>query len=134
MSTQHATSAELELYVLGALETAHAEKVEAHCAACDRCAAALAGEARLETAFEQVAARSVRPPVARPLRAAGYGVVGLVAMAATFLIWFGHVPGPSPAVEGTPAAALHPMDDGPSPILDARNDSLDGGSGRRATD
>jgi hypothetical protein len=134
MSTQHATSAELELYVLGALETAHAERVEAHCAACDRCAAALAGEARLETAFEQVAARSVRPPVARPLRAAGYGVAGLVTMAAAFLIWFGHVQVSPGAGEGTPAVAHHPMDDGASPILDARNDALDGGSGRRATD
>jgi anti-sigma factor RsiW len=134
MSTQHATSAELELYVLGALEPAQAERVEAHCAACDRCAAALAGEAQLETAFEQVALRSARPPVVRPLRAAVYGAAGLVTMAAAFLIWFGHVPMSTSAGEGTPAVSLHPMDDGAIPILDARNDSLDGGSGRRATD
>jgi hypothetical protein len=134
MSTQHATSAELELYVLGALDGAHAERVEAHCAACDRCAAALAAEARLETAFEQVAARSVRAPTFRPLRAVAYSAAGLLTMAAAVVIWFGHVPVSVSAGtgEGTAAASHHPTEDGA--ILDARNDALDGGSGRRATD
>jgi hypothetical protein len=122
---RHATSAELELYVLGALETAHAERVESHCAACEACAAALCGEAQLETAFEQVATRSVRSPGVRPVRAAAYGAAGLIAMAAGVALWMGHVPVTAGAGEGTTAAAHHPMQDGA--ILDARNDALDGG-------
>jgi hypothetical protein len=122
---QHATSAELELYVLGALDAAQADHVEAHCAACDACAAALCGEAQLETAFEQVAARSVRSPALRPVRAAAYGAAGLLAMAAGVALWMGHLPVATGTGEGTTAAAHHPMQDGA--ILDARNDALDGG-------
>jgi anti-sigma factor RsiW len=124
MSTQHATSAELELYVLGALEGERAERVERHCAACDACAAALAGEAQLETAFERVAVRSVQT-AARPARAAAYGAAGLLAMAAAVGLWVGHLPMAAGAGEGTAAMSHHPMDDGA--ILDARNDALDGG-------
>ncbi len=124
MSTQHATSAELELYVLGALDGERAQRVEVHCSACDACAAALAGEARLETAFEKVAVRSVQT-VPRPARAAAYGAAGLLAMAAAVGLWMGRLPIASGAGEGTAAASHHPMDDGA--ILDARNDALDGG-------
>jgi hypothetical protein len=126
---EHATSAELELYVLGALDAAHAERLEAHCAACDACAAALCGEAQLETAFEQVAARSARGMGTRPVRAAAYGAAGLLAMAAGVALWIGHWPVTAGvaagAGDGTTAAAHHPMQDGA--ILDARNDALDGG-------
>jgi anti-sigma factor RsiW len=126
MSGRHATSAELELYVLGALDAARVQEFEAHCAACDACAAALAGEARLEVAFEQVARRSVRVAVVRPLRVAAYGAAGLVAMAAAMLLWFGHTSaGGAAAGEGTSSMVHHAMDDGA--ILDARNDELDGG-------
>jgi anti-sigma factor RsiW len=126
MSGRHATSAELELYVLGALDATRVEEFEAHCASCNGCAAALAGEARLEVAFEQVARRSVRVAVARPLRVAAYGAAGLVAMAAAMLLWFGHTSaGTAAAGEGTASMAHHAMDDGA--ILDARNDELDGG-------
>jgi anti-sigma factor RsiW len=126
MSGRHATAADLESYVLGALDPVRIEGFEAHCAECDACAAALAGEARLEVAFEQVARRPVRVATPRPLRAAAYGAAGLVAMAAAVLLWFGHSPATAAtAGEGTAAASHHTMDDGA--ILDARNDALDGG-------
>ena len=126
MSGRHATAAELEAYILGALDASRIESFEAHCAECEACAGALAGEARLEVAFETVARRPSRVlPVARPLRAAAYGTAGLVAMAAAVLLWFGHSPAGATTGEGTAAAAHHAMDDGA--ILDARNDALDGG-------
>jgi anti-sigma factor RsiW len=134
MSHRHATSAELELYVLGGLDPERAAVVEEHCASCDTCARGLAGEARLEVAFEQVARRAERAPVvARPVRVAAYGAAGLVAMAAAVLLWFGRVTA-TPTIGGLPgegrdrptaAAAHHSMQDGA--ILDARNDALDGG-------
>jgi anti-sigma factor RsiW len=126
MNGRHATAAELEAYVLGALDGGRIESFEAHCAECDACAAALAGEAQLEVAFETIARRPSRLPVARPLRAAAYGAAGLVAMAAAVLLWFGHTPATAAtAGDGPAAAAHHAMDDGA--ILDARNDALDGG-------
>ena len=51
----HASSGDLELYVIGALDPVSAARVEAHVCDCDACAAVLAGEARLEMAFEQIA-------------------------------------------------------------------------------
>jgi anti-sigma factor RsiW len=137
MSHRHATSAELELYVLGGLDPERAAMVEEHCATCDTCARALAGEARLEVAFEQVARRAEHAPIiARPrgdeagpvvggLRAAAYGAAGLVAMAAAVLLWFGRAAATATTGEGTAAAAHHSMQDGA--ILDAKNDALDGG-------
>ncbi len=129
MSHRHATSAELELWVLGGLDPERAAVVEEHCASCDACARALAGEARLEVAFEQVARRAehaVPAIAARPVRAAAYGAAGLVAMAAAVLLWFGRAAAtPATSGEGTAAAAHHSMQDGS--ILDARNDALDGG-------
>lgn len=126
MSARCTTAAELELYVMGALDASLVEDVETHCASCERCAAALAGEAQLEVAFEQIASRPVRIAAARPARAAAYGVVGLLAVAAAAVLWMGHTPastGPTAAGEGTPVQ--HAMEDGA--ILDARNDALDGG-------
>jgi hypothetical protein len=128
MSARHATAAELELYVLGALDADRVESFEAHCAECDACAAALAGEASLEIAFEQVQERASRvQPVRRPLRAFAYGAAGVLAMAAAVLLWIGHgsMPGAPGAGEGTAAIGHAPLDDGA--ILDARNDALDGG-------
>jgi anti-sigma factor RsiW len=126
MSGQHATSAELELYVLGALDADRIESFEAHCAACDACAAALSGEAKLEIAFEQVSRRVARVQVLRPVRAVAYGAAGLVAMAAAALLWIGHAPGTAAAAgEGTASVSRAPASDGA--ILDARNDALDGG-------
>jgi len=126
MSGRHATSAELELYVMGALDARSAEALETHCASCDACSAALCGEAKLEMAFEQVARRPARLALARPARAVAYGAAGLVAMAAAMLLWFGRAPATAAASDGaTAAAGHHAMDDGA--ILDARNDALDGG-------
>ena len=126
MSHRHATSAELELYVLGGLDPERAAVVEEQCASCDACARALAGEASLEVAFEQVARSAERAPaVARPVRAAAYGAAGLVAMAAAVLLWFGRAAATQTTGEGTASAAHHSMQDGA--ILDAKNDALDGG-------
>jgi anti-sigma factor RsiW len=126
MSGRHATAAELELYVLGALDADRVDSFEAHCAACDGCAAALSGEASLEIAFEQVARRAARGPVARPARAAAYAAAGVLAMAAAVLLWIGRSPAPVVgAGEGTAAVGRATMDD--AAILDARNDVLDGG-------
>jgi hypothetical protein len=126
MSGRHATAGELELYVLGALDAGRVDSFEAHCAVCDRCAAALSGEASLEIAFEQVAARTARGALVRPLRAVAYGAAGVMAMAAAALLWIGR----SPAVavgagEASAAGRRAPMDDGA--IFDSRNDALDGG-------
>jgi anti-sigma factor RsiW len=126
MSGRHATAEELELYVLGALDAGRVESFEAHCASCDACAGALAGEASLEIAFEHVVRTSVRPPATRPLRAVAYGAAGLLAMAAAVFFWIGRAPGVTPgAGEGTASMGYAPLDDGA--ILDARNDALDGG-------
>jgi anti-sigma factor RsiW len=129
MTGRHATVAELELYVLGGLDAARVDDFEAHCAECDSCAAALAGEAQLEVAFEQVARRSVsRISMAHPLRVAAYGAAGLLAMAAAMLLWFGHASAGAAAAgagEGTASMTHHAMDDGA--ILDSMNDALDGG-------
>jgi hypothetical protein len=122
----HATAAELELYVLGALDAGRIEAFEAHCATCDACAAALAGEAKLEIAFEQVQRRAAKVEAIRPLRAVAYGAAGVLAMAAAVLLWIGHgsMTTAQGAGEGTTASHA-PMNDGA--ILDARNDALDGG-------
>lgn len=133
MSRQvHVTGQELELYVMGALDAARVDAFESHCATCEACAEALAGEAELEVAFEQVArapvAAKTRVAAALPVRAAAYGAAGIFAMAAAVLVWFGHGPTPSAASaagEGSGPALHHAMDDGA--ILDARNDALDGG-------
>jgi hypothetical protein len=127
MSERHATAAELELYVLGALDAGRVDSFEAHCAACDVCAAGLSGEASLELAFEQVARRTARAPVVRPLRALAYAAAGVLAMAAAVLLWFGRSPAAGLGAGEATSAARHapPMSDGA--ILDARNDALDGG-------
>jgi hypothetical protein len=126
MSGRCRTAAELELYVMGALDASLVEGFEAHCAECDRCAAALAGEAQLEVAFEQVASRPTRiAATARPVRAVAYGVVGVLAVAAASVLWVGRAPATTATAAGEGSPVHHAMDDGA--ILDARNDALDGG-------
>jgi hypothetical protein len=123
----HATARELELYILGALDADRAEALETHCAVCEACAEALAGEAKLETAFEQVQQRATALGVRRPVRAVAYASV--LAMAAAVLLWAGRgsmAAATAGAVDGTAAVGHRaPLDDGA--ILDARNDALDGG-------
>lgn len=123
--SQHATPAELELYVLGAMVADRVDSFEAHCAGCEACAARLSDEAKLEMVLEQVSRRAVRVQAIRPARALAYGAAGLVAMAAVVLLWVGH--GPGPVGTGGEAASVSraPLSDGA--ILDARNDALDGG-------
>ena len=121
----HAGRAELELYVVGALEGARAEALEEHCASCDVCADALAREARLEIAFEQVATQATRSSArSRPIRAAAYGAAGLVAMAAAAMLWFGR--GPIAAAEGSGAAVGGQVSIQDGAIADV-SDELDGG-------
>ena len=68
----HVTAEELALYVIDALEPARKDGVERHVLSCGECADALAREARVEAAFEEVArlanARAPRtgPVPARP--------------------------------------------------------------------
>jgi hypothetical protein len=122
--SRHATHAELELYVIGALQGPIVEALEAHCAECAECAEGLAREASLEIAFEQVARRAARAPSRRPVRAAAYGAAGVLAMAAAAMLWLGRTT--MATGEGSAAAAGQVMtQDGA--ILDARNDDLDGG-------
>jgi anti-sigma factor RsiW len=128
MSGRHVSALEVESYVLGMLDASRVEEFEAHCSECDACAAALAGEAQLEVAFEQVARQPARMVAPRSLRTAAYGAAGAAAMAAAVLLWFGHTAASTATASdgsGTASAAHHPMDDGA--ILDARNDALDGG-------
>jgi hypothetical protein len=138
MSARHCTAAELEMYVMGALGGAAAERLESHVAECETCAAALTGEAQLEIAFEQVAKQASRPLTSlvrmlRPLRAAAYGAAGLVAMAAAVILWVGHSSA-APTVgtaggdgRGEASAPGHSSAQDGAVILDARNDVLDGG-------
>jgi anti-sigma factor RsiW len=126
MTALHVTPVELELYVLGGLGPADSERLEAHCGGCRACAVALMSEARLELAFEQVAKRSIRSRMLRPVRTAGYAAAGLLAMAAAVVLWVGRAPLPATAAgEGMGTASQHPAAD--AEILDARNDALDGG-------
>jgi hypothetical protein len=129
MSGRHATAAELELYVLGALDAGRVESFEEHCAGCDACAAALAAEASLELAFERVNRRATRLERVRPLRAVAYGAAGMLAMAAAVLIWMGRgsIAGATSGASSAAAAAVGHAPSEDADILDARNDALDGG-------
>lgn len=62
--TPHPTVAELALYVIDGLDWERKEAVEIHVAVCDECAEALAREASVEAAFEQVAHRAEERAVA----------------------------------------------------------------------
>jgi anti-sigma factor RsiW len=54
MNARHVTQEELSRYVVDALEPEQAEALEAHVAACPRCAEALVAEARVEVALHEV--------------------------------------------------------------------------------
>jgi hypothetical protein len=124
---------------MGALDAVAMARVEAHVAGCDVCSERLAHEARLELAFEHVVQHA---PVARvvPLRkrpraaAAGYALVGTLAVAAAALVWVGR----SALVDGSlghdavPAAggpSWASQDAAPTARADAMSerDALDGG-------
>jgi hypothetical protein len=66
----HVTGEELALYVIDALDPARKDGVEGHVLSCEECAEALASEARVEAAFEEVARLAkTRPARAVPVRA-----------------------------------------------------------------
>jgi anti-sigma factor RsiW len=149
MSERHASASELELYVIEALDPITAAEIESHVMECEACAERLAGEARLEMAFEQVAANAAsdaRPANVTKLHArrslVHRGTVtiacalgGAVSLAAAWLLWIS--PGGAPAEHvhgagGQDVAVHHDsyLDDasGTTASLDARlRDGLDGG-------
>jgi hypothetical protein len=74
----HVTGEELALYVIDALDRARKDRVEGHVLSCEECAEALAREASVEAAFEEVARlASARPAHALPARDAGAVVVSI---------------------------------------------------------
>src|SRR5205814_2945588 len=94
-AARHPFPAELELYVLGALDGALALRLERHVRRCPPCAAALAEEARLENtlralipAVGQPPAKIVplRVPVAAPAPRPRAGLSGPLAAAAAILM------------------------------------------------
>jgi predicted anti-sigma-YlaC factor YlaD len=149
MKQEHVAVAELELYVMGALDEVRAARVEEHAGACAACGEALAREARLEMAFEQIAERMSHPPAVatvralpkrRPMVTVGYAFAGAAAMAAGVLLWVGrvtidrHPAGGAavgaPAIDGAPAHVA-PLEDAANSTasFDAMRtrDELDGG-------
>jgi anti-sigma factor RsiW len=70
--SRHVSPGDLALYVMDALTPAQKDRVESHVVDCPECAEALACEAQLESAFEEIAARyhEVVVPMARSVDAA----------------------------------------------------------------
>jgi anti-sigma factor RsiW len=118
MNADHVALSDLELYVIGALDVARQAEVEHHVSGCAACAAALAREARLETAFAQIAERPSRPNAApvrrtarhRPLLAVGSAVVGALSMAAAVLVWVGRATAIDMHPAGGPSLGAHAVD------------------------
>ncbi len=117
MSTLHPVASDLELYVMGALDPATAARIEAHVGECEACAAALAHEARLEMAFEQIAhapetgvriVAAKRDAAARAATAHRRTVTfacalgGALSIAAAWFLWVSPVPQDSVHVLGAP--------------------------------
>jgi anti-sigma factor RsiW len=101
----HASTAELELYVLDALTSGPRRNLELHVAACDRCARDLQVESALEVTLGQLwpQVQRARRPVAavvplrprrsgsapRPMRrSASLGAVAAAAIAVLFIGWW----------------------------------------------
>jgi Putative zinc-finger len=148
MNAGHVGLSDLGLYVMGGLDVLRAARVEQHVLECASCAEALAREARLEMAFEQIAVRVARPSTA-PSRAPGRprptvtlsgGAMAAVALAAAVLLWVGrgavdrHPAGRSSfdsrSVGAQPVQARRLQDaSGSTASLDAMasRDELDGG-------
>jgi anti-sigma factor RsiW len=107
----HVATGDLALYVLGGLEGARLDEVEAHVLSCEACAARLAREARLEVALGEVALRvsampamvagehavvaslagmRARSPRARAMRSGRFmgGALGALAAAAGIVLMF----------------------------------------------
>jgi len=145
MNAVHASARDLELYVIGALDPASAARVEAHVCDCEACAASLAGEARLEMAFEQIAIgldpdrSQVRRAVAKR-DAASRAVVthrrtvtiacalgGALSIAAAWFLWVTPAPQDARAL-GAPTVDVNADAETTTASLDAmKTAGLDGG-------
>jgi anti-sigma factor RsiW len=114
----HIAEADLELYVLDALAPGARNRLEEHATGCDRCAGALAAEARLELRLEALwpeVQRARQPlaavvplrPRARPAPARRPGLGGLAAAAAALLLigWWSDRTGPETPGAGSALAA-----------------------------
>jgi anti-sigma factor RsiW len=80
----------LESYVIGALASVDAARVEAHVSVCSVCAARLAHEARIDVAFEAVVASSNKTPARASRVRVAFGSMALgagLAIAAAMLLW-----------------------------------------------
>jgi anti-sigma factor RsiW len=155
MSEVHLSARDLEAFVIGALDPVRASEVEAHVLECERCSSALAGEAKLEMALDEIAnAPTVRDvPAPRPISIRARQVArartgflmaaaGTLSLAAAWMIWLapashsratGTAMGGGDSSDVVATAAAH----GPQAAQDAalpkisdamaRYDSLDGG-------
>lgn len=140
----HPSLNDLEHYVMGALDAVAAARVEAHVGECERCAAALAHEASLELAFEQVA-RAIElghPAVTRTAAkrdAAARAKVahrrtvslacalgGALSIAAAWFLWVSPIPPDGMRTHGAPVVDVGA--DAETASLDAmKSAGLDGG-------
>jgi hypothetical protein len=151
MGEVHLSASELELFVIGALGNARAAAVEAHVGACERCAAALAREARVEMTLDEIANAAVtrdlsapRPaakstglaprkprPAARSLAITAAGSLSLAAAVLLLLVPSRHVRGPTASGPPAEVRASAAQDAATARALDAMAtiayDQLDGG-------
>jgi anti-sigma factor RsiW len=147
MITLHPIASDLELYVMGALDPVTASRVEAHIADCEACASALAHEAALEMAFEQIARApetSVKLVAQKRDAAAKAGSMhrrtvsiacalgGALSIAAAWILWVSPVPPDAVRVLGAPTydvgADAESGSSNTTASLDAmRSAGLDGG-------
>lgn len=93
MNEPHLTEEELSLYVIGGLDAAASQRVEAHAASCEGCAQELEREARLEVQLGEVARAVSR----RRKRGSRIGMTIALAVAATLVgivLWSAGTPAP----------------------------------------
>lgn len=129
MNARHVTQEELQRYVVDTLEPGQAAALEAHVAACPRCAEALTAEARIEVALHEVLPQAraleavppapslaVRPQARRLPRPAPW--VLMAAAAALVLVCLPHAGrGPLPLPSGRELPGF--SDGDPSALLSA---------------
>jgi hypothetical protein len=131
----HLSLADLELFVIDGLDAMRAAEIEAHLVACPACSAALASEARLEIAFEEVARapvpvvrrRAAVPVSARAQARLGFAVVaaGTLSLAAAWMFLLMPV---ARTQQAEPSGYTATATDATTSALDGRNlDPLDGG-------
>jgi hypothetical protein len=96
--SEHPDPASFEHFIMGTLDDTERGQFERHAAACERCAAALAREARLELALVELAAMPAAP---RRRAARALWAAPMLAAAAALLVWWrverGAPFGPHPA-------------------------------------